>query len=83
MDDVTYLSFEGGLYPGGVNEMPQAHASEGLTRARLIQPLDTEGNPDPDGKYVVLSIGMSVEQMHEIEGRSSQDHGLVQHGIAV
>lgn len=38
------------LYPGG-NEPPSAHAAAGLARARSVAPLD--------GKYVLLSIGMS------------------------
>ena len=55
----TYQGFEGGLYPGGVNEMPASHLTEGLRRAQLIQPLDWAGNPDPNGKIGMLALGMS------------------------
>jgi hypothetical protein len=55
----TYQGFEGGLYGGGANDPPDDHAQRGLEFARRIQPLDTEGRPDPDGSYVLLSIGMS------------------------
>ena len=51
--------FEGGLYPDGSNELPAQHAAEGLSRALAIQPLNTLGEPDPEGKYVLVSIGMS------------------------
>ncbi|MBL8878345.1 MAG: hypothetical protein JNG88_04425 [Phycisphaerales bacterium] len=51
--------YQGGLYPNGSNAMPPAHAAIGLTRAAQIRPLDPAGNPDPSGRYVLLSIGMS------------------------
>ncbi len=55
----TYLSFHGGLYPEGSNRIPARHAAEGRHRASLVQPLDPAGRPDPSGKIVLLSIGMS------------------------
>ena len=51
--------FSGGLYPNGANTPTQAHHAAGRARALSIGPLDTAGNPDPAGKYVLLSIGMS------------------------
>jgi hypothetical protein len=51
--------FQGGLYPNGQNHPPAAHHQVGLTRAAAVQPLDTDGQPDPNGKVVLLSIGMS------------------------
>jgi hypothetical protein len=58
MGQRMYEGFAGGLYPGG-NTPPAEHASAGLARARLVQPLDANGDPDAAGKYVLLSIGMS------------------------
>lgn len=54
-----YLSFEGGLYPGGSNVPPAGHLAAGLSAARQVQPLDAAGRPSPTGRYVLLSIGMS------------------------
>ncbi len=51
--------FQGGLYPGGSNVMPTAHAATGLTRAAAIRPLDTLGQIDPLGNVAMVSIGMS------------------------
>ncbi|MGI8424057.1 MAG: ester cyclase [Chloroflexota bacterium] len=59
----TYEGFEGGLYPGGSNRPPAAYAALGLERARHIVPRDDEGHPDPRGKIVLLSIGMSNTHM--------------------
>jgi hypothetical protein len=55
-----YLSqYQGGLYPGGLNEAPAAHAAEGLARAFAVQPLNTAGQPDANGKYGFVSISYS------------------------
>jgi PKD domain len=57
----SYEGFPGGLYPGGSNMPPAAHAAAALAIATdQIKPLNTLGNPDPvNGKIVMLSIGMS------------------------
>lgn len=55
----TYRGFQGGLYPNGLNTMPSAHAALGTTFARNIRLLNTAGQPDANGKIVLLSVGMS------------------------
>jgi len=39
--------------------MPAQHHATGLARANAVHPVDINGNADPNGKYVLLSIGMS------------------------
>ena len=56
----TYLGAEGGLYLNGSNVMPASHDSDGVGFAQSIQPLDANGNPDPNGKIALMSMGMSV-----------------------
>jgi hypothetical protein len=58
----TYQGSEGGLYPNGSNVRPAAQDSYGVTLARSIQPLDSNGNPSPTGKYVLLAVGESTLQ---------------------
>jgi hypothetical protein len=56
----SYLDqYQGGLYPGGSNSMPAAHFAQAMARATNMQPLNTAGQPDPNGKFVLISIGMS------------------------
>ncbi len=55
-----YLNqFQGGLYPNGSNVVPATHAAAGFARVAAIEPLDTAGEPDPSGKYGLISIGYS------------------------
>lgn len=54
-----YKGNQGGLYPGGSNFRPPAHETAGMELARTIKPLNSRGEPDPEGRYVLLSIGMS------------------------
>jgi hypothetical protein len=51
--------FEGGLYESASNLMPADHRAAESLHAGAVQPLDRDGNPAPDGKVVLLSIGMS------------------------
>src|SRR5947209_13371659 len=39
--------------------MPAQHHTAGLAQATAIHPVDTNGNARPNGKYILLSIGMS------------------------
>ncbi|MFM9965491.1 MAG: hypothetical protein ACKV2Q_30265 [Planctomycetaceae bacterium] len=54
-----YQGFEGGFYPAGRNERPKEHEAAGLLFAKQVQPRDAQGQPDPNGKIVLLSVGMS------------------------
>lgn len=55
----AYQGQPGGLYGGGSNAMPAGHLTAGLAIARAIQPLDADGQPDPNGRFAFISIGMS------------------------
>jgi hypothetical protein len=55
-----WKTFEGGLYPGGMNLRPRIHDSAGIKIAQNVLPLNTDGDYDNNsGKVVLLSIGMS------------------------
>jgi Putative Ig domain/Bacterial Ig-like domain (group 1) len=58
----TYQGSEGGLYPNGSNARPPSHDADGVTFAKEIVPLDSNGNYSPTGKYVMLAIGESTAQ---------------------
>jgi hypothetical protein len=49
----------GGLYGDGRNEPPEALKKAATQELARIVPLDDSGKPSPDGKIVLLSIGMS------------------------
>ncbi|MEK6644298.1 MAG: hypothetical protein AABZ08_10345 [Planctomycetota bacterium] len=55
----TYKTFQGGLYPGGGNARPVEHDAAGRAIANAIQPINTNGVNDPNGRIVLISIGIS------------------------
>lgn len=52
-----HWGYIGGLWDNGGNEMEPGHLANGLRRAGLIQPLDANGKPSPNGKIVFMSAG--------------------------
>lgn len=58
-----YKGEDGGLYGEGRNEPPPAHFAAAMKEAAKIVPLDGEGRPSPDGKIVLLGVGMSNTTM--------------------
>jgi hypothetical protein len=66
-----YRGYSGGLYPGGGNSVPADHLDAGLAVARTIQPLDPQGTPDPTGKVVLISVGMSNTAQEFFAGPNS------------
>jgi hypothetical protein len=54
-----YKGEDGGLYGGGKNEPPPALQAAAAKEAAKIVPLDAAGKPSPNGKIVLISIGMS------------------------
>lgn len=81
----TYQGVQGGLYPGGTNVRPSDHNAYGVTLANNIQPLDLNGNPDPNGKYVLLSVGQSDNQISfaQFVTNASADPSTAPHLVVV
>jgi hypothetical protein len=81
----TYKGEQGGLYPGGSNTMPAAHLQAGLEQAAQVVPRDRNGKPSPDGKIVVMSIGMSNTTMEyqTFMKLAAQQHDLNPHVVLV
>jgi len=60
----TFQGFMGGLYPNGTNTRPPKHQAAGAWIARNgIKPLNPSGAPDPNGKIVMISVGLSHTTM--------------------
>ncbi len=57
-----FEGYEGGLYPGGGNVRPSSQDSYGVGLAQGIVPLDSNGNPDSNGVYVLMALGESTAQ---------------------
>jgi hypothetical protein len=55
----TYEGAQGGLYPDGTNQPSRDYAAAGVRADAQITPRAPDGRADPNGKVVLLSIGMS------------------------
>ncbi len=73
-----YRGFVGGFYPNGENSRPTAHEAAGLKIAGQVRPLNERGQPDPNGKIVLLSVGMSntSQSSQGFQGWLRQAEGL-------
>lgn len=57
----TYMGYQGGLYPGGTNNLPLTHKNHGYLLGKSIRPLDTLGNVDMEnGAIVFAGFGAST-----------------------
>lgn len=57
----TYLGYQGGLYPGGSNNMPYSHYAAGINVSREVMPLGEDGNINlTDGKVGFICLGAST-----------------------
>jgi hypothetical protein len=54
-----YKGEDGGLYGGGRNEPPEAHAKAAMKEAEQIVPRDADGKPAANGIIGLVSISMS------------------------
>jgi hypothetical protein len=61
--DQRYKGEDGGLYGNGSNRPPEAHQRAADRELAQIVPRDRDGKPSPDGKIVLISIGMSNTTM--------------------
>ena len=77
--------FSGGLYPNGSNTPPPAHQAAGLGMAVQVVPRDAQGNPAPDGKIVLISIGMSntAGEFGRFEVSARSDDSLNPHLVII
>lgn len=75
MGSGAYQGFPGGLYPGGLNTPPATYLQTGLARAQQVQPRNSNGQPDPNGRLVLLSIGMSntTQEFSAFKTQADQD----------
>lgn len=54
-----YHGEDGGLYGAGRNDPPESLHQAAVAAAAKVTPLDADGKPSPQGKVVLLSVGMS------------------------
>jgi len=57
--DGEETGYAGGLYPNGENRRPPVFEASGIEIGRSVTPLGTDGQPNSNGRIVMVSIGMS------------------------
>ncbi len=55
----TYKGFRGGLYPAGRNAPSATYLARGRAYLTQVKPRRPDGAADPNGRIVLLSVGMS------------------------
>lgn len=80
-----YKGEDGGLYGGGQNEPPESHRKAAQAALQQIKPLDAQGNASPDGKVVLLGIGVSntKQKFGGLKQKADQDQDKSPHLVLV
>jgi hypothetical protein len=78
LTDMSPTSLYLGAFPGMLfddpvtgapsNAPPVSYATAGKAAAARVQPLDSDGNPSPSGKIVMISMGMSIARREFCSG---------------
>ena len=76
-DKDTYKAEDGGLYGGGKNVPPPKHQKATQRELARIAPLGRDGKPAPDGKVVLISVGMSntTQEFSRLKAMADRDAG--------
>ena len=80
-----YKGEDGGLYGGGKNVPPPRHQKAARQELARIVPLDPDGKPAPDGKVVLISIGMSntTQEFSRFKALADRDAHKRRHLVVV
>lgn len=73
MGEGTYKGEDGGLYGDGRNAPPPSHREAAAEEATKIMPLDADGKPSPEGRIVLVSVGMSNTSQEFSEFKQAAD----------
>ena len=68
-----YKGEDGGLYGGGKNEPPEAHRAAHLRETEKIVPRDASGEPSPEGKIGLITIGFSNPNIESEDFKRTAD----------
>ena len=78
-----YRGYMGGLYPGGLNSPPAAHAAAAQQFANSLVARDAAGNPNPNGKILLVTIGMSNTNQESSPFERQEDLNVGRNGRVI